>query len=86
MTNDVLEGITAEELRSRAKSWSTTPDDERTRCPECYTVDPQPTGNGFNTEVSHDYYCDNCRLRFDEDEAYVGPVDTDANTSTEEFE
>lgn len=72
---DILDGIDADEFRSRLHAASSTPPEQRGRCPECdspnYSVRVSARtgetfhGNpGFGKEAPA-YRCRNCRHRFE---------------------
>lgn len=60
-----IEGIDVEEFERRKRDKSTTPTEERTRCPDCDGLDFRPRkpndSRGPNTDTDANYYCEACR-------------------------
>lgn len=60
--------IDSEELQRRICGRSTTPDEERKRCPECESVNisPKTDQNLRNRGKPEDWRCGSCKAHFDE--------------------
>lgn len=56
--------ISREELRRRQHAPSTTPEEERKRCPRCGSLSVAPRGFGHCSTVERGWYCDKCLESF----------------------
>jgi transposase-like protein len=57
---DVVGDVDAAEFRQRQRAPSSTPDDERPRCPACDAFRVRTRGCGYNSPNERGHRCGNC--------------------------